>query len=215
MSAATATNGNELPLYVEYCTGCGFAKRFSELKAHMQKALPQVRVIGNRTPPRMKAFEVQLEDGTLLHSKIASGRFPDDDALVERLRPLLPRAPHSAGAEHSPTSPLLTVTSVVLPRAPSSSPPPPLIAAAASTSEAVASAVLAGDGKAAAAEVKDFAHTLRAAPAAQKKRWMAIAAGAAAATIITALLAAGLYRWRGQTQTSGARVPVAAAGARR
>lgn len=40
-------------VYVEYCTGCGFTRNFSELKSRVQKELPYVRLIGNRQPPRM------------------------------------------------------------------------------------------------------------------------------------------------------------------
>jgi hypothetical protein len=56
MSAAEAVppqQPSQPAIYVEYCTGCGYAKRFSEFKAHMQRALPNVDVIGNPTPPRM------------------------------------------------------------------------------------------------------------------------------------------------------------------
>jgi len=51
----------------------------------VQKRMPQIQIIGNQKPPRMKSFEVSLEDGTLLHSRLVTGSFPDVDKLIDEL----------------------------------------------------------------------------------------------------------------------------------
>jgi len=45
-----------------------------------------IEVLGNVNAPRSGAFEITLEDGTLIHSKLKGGGFPQPKIIVELVR---------------------------------------------------------------------------------------------------------------------------------
>ncbi|XXQ38065.1 Selenoprotein F/M domain-containing protein [Plasmodiophora brassicae] len=75
---------------VEFCTGCGYYQKFSEISTVLAEAFPNVNVVANPHPPRMKAFEVSVQ-GRLVYSKLASGEFPGPDDLIESIHQHLRR----------------------------------------------------------------------------------------------------------------------------
>ncbi|KAL6057624.1 MACPF domain-containing protein [Balamuthia mandrillaris] len=83
----------DIKVIVEYCTNCGYKTIFMEKKKIMESVSPRVKVIGNPNMPRLAAFEITLEDGTILWSKLShhDGRnnfphvFPSNEKLVQAL----------------------------------------------------------------------------------------------------------------------------------
>lgn len=68
----TSAAASPRTLYVEYCTNCGFASMFSELKAAMKREMPEVAVIGNRQPPRMSQMAAEQAEQSSRESPLAS-----------------------------------------------------------------------------------------------------------------------------------------------
>jgi len=90
-------NAKSFKVFIEFCTNCGYKQIFLDKKKAMEAVSSAVRVIGNPKLPRLSAFEVTTEDGTVLWSKLnqAEGKhnipsaFPTDEYLVEALQKLL------------------------------------------------------------------------------------------------------------------------------
>jgi len=61
---------NQIKIFIEYCTNCGYVTIFNEKKNLLEKIDPRIVVFGNVKFPRLSAFEVSLEDGTVLWSKL-------------------------------------------------------------------------------------------------------------------------------------------------
>ena len=61
---------------------------FAELKHSIQSAYPDLEVLGNVVPPRMKAFEVSTDSGIVLFSKLANRRFPTSQEVLDAIAAL-------------------------------------------------------------------------------------------------------------------------------
>jgi porphyrinogen peroxidase len=79
---------------IEFCTNCGYKTLFLEQKKLLESISEDIRVVGNPTFPRLSAYEVQVQDGPLLWSKLSQkdGRnnyphvFPTNEVLVEGIQ---------------------------------------------------------------------------------------------------------------------------------
>jgi hypothetical protein len=65
------------------------------LHSSLRRLRPDVRVVGNHLPPRMKAFEVIAQDGTVFYSKLTQGTLPNMPALVAKIVAHYPSDPPS------------------------------------------------------------------------------------------------------------------------
>lgn len=59
---------------------------FASLKGALLAEFPTLVVTGNAQPPRMSAFEVTTSDGKLLHSKLESFSYPENEVIIARFR---------------------------------------------------------------------------------------------------------------------------------
>ena len=69
-------------IVIEYCGACGYERRAKALASHLQAAFCLEAVELVRTGDG--AFEVTA-DGVLVYSKLALGRFPSEDEVVEEI----------------------------------------------------------------------------------------------------------------------------------
>lgn len=87
-------------------TNCGYKTLFLEKKRLLESLSPRIQVVGNPHMPRLAAFEITLEDGTVLWSKAScpDGHnnyphvFPTNEQLAQAARR------HIAGLEGTDSS---------------------------------------------------------------------------------------------------------------
>eukprot|EP00741_Cyanophora_paradoxa_P016302 tig00020911_g15741.t1 len=71
-------------------SGARYGSKFNAVAAALNRAFgEQVEVVGNAKAPRASAFEIVLESGELIHSKLNGGGFPEPNDVVERVRPFI------------------------------------------------------------------------------------------------------------------------------
>jgi selT/selW/selH-like putative selenoprotein len=88
----------KVKVFFEYCTNCGYKTIFVEKKRVLEALSPRIQVVGNPRMPRLAAFEVTLEDGTVLWSKLSDRDghnnfphvFPTNEQLVLAARRHIP-----------------------------------------------------------------------------------------------------------------------------
>jgi len=99
-SSSSPSSGETSPtirVFIEYCTNCGYKTIYLEKKRIMEDISPLIHIIGNATIPRLAAFEVTLEDGTIIWSKLGQrgGKnndvdvFPSNEHLSKELRKII------------------------------------------------------------------------------------------------------------------------------
>jgi Dyp-type peroxidase family len=84
----------KIKIYIEYCVNCAYVSIFNEKKKVLESVDSNVEVIANPHFPRLSAFEVVMDDGTVLWSKLSQpdGRnnyphvFPKNEVLVQKLK---------------------------------------------------------------------------------------------------------------------------------
>jgi len=89
-------DGKPIVITFEYCTNCGYKTIFLQKKKVLQSfgAPGQVQIIENPQIPRLAAFEIAMQDGTVLFSKraLSDGMnnfpwcWPSDEELVLKLQ---------------------------------------------------------------------------------------------------------------------------------
>ena len=67
---------------VEYCGRWGYAPRYQELARTIKSSLPDAECVGN--VGRNTSFEVVV-DGTLIYSKLKTGKFPTYEDVVKAI----------------------------------------------------------------------------------------------------------------------------------
>ena len=66
--------------------GWGYEPKFRKVKAELEgRFAGKIEVIGDKIPGISGKFEVELEDGTCLHSKINGGGYVDTPAKMENI----------------------------------------------------------------------------------------------------------------------------------
>jgi len=86
----------KLKIVAEYCTNCGYKTIFLEKKRVIESVI-QVEWIINPKMPRLASFELYLEDGTVIWSKLAQPNgmnnypecWPENQYLIQRMRQIL------------------------------------------------------------------------------------------------------------------------------
>jgi putative iron-dependent peroxidase len=83
---------------IEFCTNCGYQTIFQEKKRLLELLCDDVVVIANPVFPRLSAFEITAEDGTVIWTKLdhpsKDGRnnyphvFPKNTVLIDKMREL-------------------------------------------------------------------------------------------------------------------------------
>jgi selT/selW/selH-like putative selenoprotein len=89
----------KMRIVAEYCTNCGYKTIFLEKKKVLESVIPEIEWIINPKMPRLASFEIYLEDGTVIWSKLAQPNgmnnypecWPTNQYLVHRMRELLNR----------------------------------------------------------------------------------------------------------------------------
>lgn len=97
---------DKVKVFFEYCTNCGYKTLFLEKKRLLESLSPRIQVVGNPHMPRLAAFEITLEDGTVLWSKASCPdghnnyphAFPTNEQLAQAARR------HIAGLEGTDSS---------------------------------------------------------------------------------------------------------------
>jgi len=87
----------KLRIVAEYCTNCGYKTIFLEKKRVIESLIPDVEWVINPKMPRLASFELFLEDGTVIWSKLALPMgmanypecWPTNQYIVQRLRDIL------------------------------------------------------------------------------------------------------------------------------
>jgi len=87
----------KLRIAAEYCTNCGYKTIFLEKKRVIDSMVPDVEWIINPKMPRLASFELYLEDGTVIWSKLAlpDGMnnyphcWPTNLQIVQKIREIL------------------------------------------------------------------------------------------------------------------------------
>jgi len=92
-------------VYIEYCTSCGFYQKFGEIKQVIETAFPGVIVKGNVKPPRMSTFEISLDNGTLVYSKLQTKSLPSSEVVIKKMQEALKAEKEQAGAPNSGHNP--------------------------------------------------------------------------------------------------------------
>eukprot|EP01124_Arcella_intermedia_P013906 TRINITY_DN2028_c0_g1_i1.p1 TRINITY_DN2028_c0_g1~~TRINITY_DN2028_c0_g1_i1.p1 ORF type:complete len:548 (-),score=100.56 TRINITY_DN2028_c0_g1_i1:68-1711(-) len=88
---------NQLTVVFEYCTNCGYKTIFLEKKKVIESLVPGVKWVINPKMPRLASFEIYLEDGTVIWSKLAQPNgmnnypecFPTNAHVAKRIREIL------------------------------------------------------------------------------------------------------------------------------
>ena len=62
-------------IYIEFCIKWNYGPEFDRVSKIINSINPNIRVVGNISPPRSGAFEVIIND-SLLFSKFKSDSFP-------------------------------------------------------------------------------------------------------------------------------------------
>lgn len=68
-------------IHVVYCGAWGYAPKFKAFRDELFKTFKEgeIEVTGEGTPNQSGKFEVQIEGGKLIHSKLDGGGFPHTD----------------------------------------------------------------------------------------------------------------------------------------
>jgi len=76
-------------IFFEYCTNCGYKTLFLEQQKVLESLSDEITIIGNPVNPRLSAYEVTIEDGPLLWSKLAQpngkNNYPEVFPKIEHL----------------------------------------------------------------------------------------------------------------------------------
>lgn len=84
----------KVKVFIEFCTNCGYKTLFFEQQKLLESLSDEITVIANPTFPRLSAYEVSIENGPLLWSKLSqpNGRnnypevFPKNETLVKGIK---------------------------------------------------------------------------------------------------------------------------------
>jgi len=87
----------KIRIICEYCTNCGYKTIFLEKKRVLESVVPNLEIIVNPKMPRLASFELFMEDGTVIWSKLAQPEgmsnypqcWPTNQYLVEKMREIL------------------------------------------------------------------------------------------------------------------------------
>jgi len=75
-----------LNVKIAYCGGWGYEPKFLKVKKSLEERFPgKIEVIGDKIPGVSGKFEVELEDGTMLHSKINGEGYVDTPAKLDKI----------------------------------------------------------------------------------------------------------------------------------
>lgn len=84
----------KVKIFIEYCTNCGYKTLYLEHQKLLESLSDEITVIGNPVFPRLSAYEVSIENGPLLWSKLSqpNGKnnypevFPKSEILVKGIK---------------------------------------------------------------------------------------------------------------------------------
>jgi len=88
----------KVKIICEFCTNCGYKTIFVEKKRVLESIIPNLEIIVNPKMPRLASFELYMEDGTVIWSKLAQPNgmnnypecWPTNQYLIQRMREILP-----------------------------------------------------------------------------------------------------------------------------
>ena len=67
-------------IHIEFCEKWNYQPDFDRVSKLIKKIVPNVKVDGNKNPPRSGAFEVTI-DNKLIYSKFKTGGFPQESDI--------------------------------------------------------------------------------------------------------------------------------------
>jgi len=70
-------------VHVEYCGAWGYKGKYERLKRAILAAVPEADVTG--VVGRKQSFEITL-NGNVIHSKLKSEKFPEDNEIVDLIK---------------------------------------------------------------------------------------------------------------------------------
>jgi len=87
----------KVTIICEYCTNCGYKTIFLEKKRVLESVVPHLEIVVNPKMPRLASFELYMEDGTVIWSKLAQPNgmnnypecWPTNQYLVKKMREIL------------------------------------------------------------------------------------------------------------------------------
>jgi len=75
-----------LKIKIAYCGGWGYEPKFRKVKQALEDRFPgKIEIDGDKIPGMSGKFEVELEDGTVLHSKINGEGYVDTPAKLDKI----------------------------------------------------------------------------------------------------------------------------------
>eukprot|EP01080_Neovahlkampfia_damariscottae_P008577 gene8577-402_t len=90
-------NDAKIIITIEFCTNCGYKTLFLEQKKLLESISKDIKVVGNLVFPRLSAYEVKIQNGPTLWSKLSQkdGRnnyphvFPKNEDLINGMKKYL------------------------------------------------------------------------------------------------------------------------------
>jgi len=75
-----------LKIKISYCGGWGYEPKFRKVKQALEERFPgKIDITGDKIPGMSGKFEVELEDGQMLHSKINGDGYVDTPAKLDKI----------------------------------------------------------------------------------------------------------------------------------